>query len=198
MMQKQQKSENSLSGRLVSTQKCQKIAQFQVNRQFFVFWVNFFGLEHRNPPFPSNTATILKLSLLWTRSTPLTLPLLSWYVMTFCVFVRSRTCWLCFVAPIPRGLQPVALLAPNFRQLRRTCECHIQIESQTCFMRISTYLRSTMIFGTVWLPVVARGARWYLCSFFWSVPIHLRQSTCRKHDIEIWKNPSSLDTGAQI
>ena len=85
----------------------------------------FFRVGTQKYSFPWNTATILKLSLLWTRSTPLTLPLLSWYVMTFCVFVRSLTCWLCFVAPIPRGLQSLALLAPNFRQLRRTCECHI-------------------------------------------------------------------------
>ena len=72
----------------------------------------FFRVGTQNCPFPSNTATILKLSLLWTRSTPLTLPLLSWYVMTFCVFVRSRTCWLCFVAPIPGGRHYIALLAP--------------------------------------------------------------------------------------
>ena len=82
------------------------------NRQNFVFWVSFFGLEDRNSPFASYNATILKLSLLWTRSTPLTLHLLSWYVITFRVFVRSRTCWLCFVAPIPGGRHYIALLAP--------------------------------------------------------------------------------------
>ena len=83
----------------------QKSSKFRILGQFFRVGTQKF-------PFASYTATILKLPLLWTRSTPLTLHLLSWYVITFRVFVRSRTCWLCFVAPIPGGRHYIALLAP--------------------------------------------------------------------------------------
>ena len=84
---------------------------FRVGRQKFSFCI--IHCDH--------TETLFTMDPLYSTGTSLIQP----DVMTFCVIVRSRTCWLCFVAPIPRGLQSVAQLAPNFRQLRRTFECHI-------------------------------------------------------------------------